>query len=225
MSENYIVELHNVQKEYYHPVTKVFHNITCKILYGQTIAIVGQSGSGKSTLLNLIAGFDIPTTGEVFCYGKNLADFTEKELCEFRNQKLGFIFQSHHLLPQCTALENVLLPTLALKNSASKKDYDRAKELLNTVGLSQHWQHYPDQLSGGECQRVAVVRAILHNPSLVLADEPTGALDQETAEQIIELLLQLQQQYKMTLILVTHCLDYAAKMSQTWQISKRELLK
>ena len=189
-----VLRLENVYKQYESedcsPV-KVLKGISLTVKRGNSIAIVGPSGCGKSTLLNILGSLDSPTSGNIQLDGQELANLSEPELATVRNQKIGFIFQSHHLLPQCSVLENVLVPTLAEKGNASFDAIERAKQLLERSGLEHRLTHRPSQLSGGECQRVAVVRALINQPSLILADEPTGALDYSNAEAMTELLVKL----------------------------------
>jgi len=196
----------------------VLKGITLTVNRGESIAIVGPSGSGKSTLLNILGSLDSPTNGSIQLDGQELAHLTEQDLASVRNKKIGFIFQSHHLLPQCSVLENVLVPTLAENGKAPAGAVERAKQLLDRVGLGHRLTHRPAQLSGGECQRVAVVRALINQPSLILADEPTGALDHSNAESLADLLVALNRDEKVTLIVVTHSTDLAARMGTTHQL-------
>ena len=196
----------------------VLKGITLMVNRGESIAIVGPSGSGKSTLLNILGSLDSPTNGSIQLDGQELAHLTEQDLASVRNKKIGFIFQSHHLLPQCSVLENVLVPTLAENGKAPAGAVERAKQLLDRVGLGHRLTHRPAQLSGGECQRVAVVRALINQPSLILADEPTGALDHSNAESLADLLVALNRDEKVTLIVVTHSTDLAARMGTTHQL-------
>ncbi len=207
------------------PPVSVLRNINLEIEKGQSAAIVGPSGSGKSTLLNIIGALDRPTSGRVLIDDTDLATLNEKALAEFRNRRLGFIFQAHHLLPQCTALENVLVPTLVFPKGAVRDDAPkRAQRLLDRVGLGQRLDHRPGQLSGGERQRVAVVRALINQPGLLLADEPTGALDRAAAESLSRLLLELNREEKVTLLLVTHAPDLAAQMQRAFRIEDGQLV-
>jgi ABC-type lipoprotein export system ATPase subunit len=214
------LKLQDVSKSYESvlnaPPVRVLDAISLEIQAGQSVAIVGPSGSGKSTLLNLIGALDRPTSGQVFFQGEDLGQWNERELAAFRHRRLGFIFQAHHLLPQCTVLENVLVPTLAAPQTAGERQdaLARGVRLLERVGLGTRQDHRPGQLSGGERQRVAVVRALINRPQLLLADEPTGALDRAAAEGLSRLLLELNAEEKVTLILVTHAPDLAGLMQR-----------
>jgi len=219
-----MLELINVTKSYQSPAKVdgvcVLKNITLKVTKGQSLVIVGPSGSGKSTLLNIIGALDRPTAGRVLFDGKDLAELNEFELARIRNRQIGFVFQLHHLLPQCTVLENVLVPTLAGKNRLSQKEIQqRATNLLKRVGLKDHLLYRPGQLSGGQRQRVAVVRALINSPKLLLADEPTGSLDKDASENIAELLVELNQSEQVTLIAVTHSLKLAEQMGHVMELS------
>lgn len=202
----------------------VLRDVTLQVDQGEAIAVVGPSGSGKSTLLNIIGGLDRPTSGTVNFDGKNLSTLDDSELAQIRNQEIGFVFQLHHLLPQCTVLENVLLPTLALKTKIDNGEaIDRAKKLLIRVGLEKHFHYFPAQLSGGEQQRVAVVRALINQPRLILADEPTGSLDQASAGNLGRLLIELNKEERVTLIVVTHSLELAKLMGKAYTIRNGKL--
>jgi ABC-type lipoprotein export system ATPase subunit len=196
----------------------VLRDITLKVEDGQSIVIVGPSGSGKSTLLNIIGALDRPTSGEVLLDGRDFAKLDETELARIRNREIGFVFQLHHLLPQCTVLENVLVPTLAYKNRILREVRERAVNLLQRVGLKEHLLHRPGELSGGQRQRVAVVRALINSPKLLLADEPTGSLDADASKNIAELLVELNRSEKVTLIVVTHSLELAERIGQIWEL-------
>lgn len=203
----------------------VLKAITLEIGRGESAAIVGPSGSGKSTLLNIIGTLDHPTSGTVTLDGQDLTRLDDIQLAKVRNQQIGFVFQSHHLLPQCTLLENVLVPTLASKDRANRDGAtERAKKLLEKVGLSGRLSHRPGQLSGGERQRVAVVRALINQPKLLLADEPTGALDRSSAQGLGDLLVQLNKDEGVTLIVVTHALDLAKRMGRVLELRDGRLL-
>lgn len=215
-----LFELAHVSKTYAAPDgssgAEVLRNIDLQLSAGEPVAIIGPSGSGKSTLLNIMGTLDRPTTGTVRLNGRDLGDLTEKELAAIRNREIGFIFQLHHLLPQCTVLENVLIPTLTGK--ATDADYTRAGRLLERVGLKHRLNHRPGQLSGGECQRVAVVRALIKQPKLLLADEPTGSLDHVAATNLGQLLLELNREEGVALVLVTHSLELAGCLPRTMEL-------
>jgi lipoprotein-releasing system ATP-binding protein len=219
-----MLELVHVAKKYDSPGDKqglsVLKDITLKVQPGRSFAVVGPSGSGKSTLLNIMGALDYPTGGQVLFDGRDLAVLGEKELAQIRNKQIGFVFQLHHLLPQCTVLENILVPTLADKKRPSMKEVnDRATRLLERVGLKEFLLYRPGELSGGQRQRVAVVRALINNPKLLLADEPTGSLDKDSSENIAELLVELNKSEKVTLIVVTHSLSLAERMGQVMELS------
>ncbi len=170
----------------------VLKGLSLEIARGESLAIIGPSGSGKSTLLNIIGTLDRPSGGEITLAGQDLTRLDERQLAEIRNRQIGFVFQAHYLLPQCTVWENVLVPTLSSTDAALRQTApDRATRLLKRVGLAERMSHRPGQLSGGERQRVAVVRALINQPQLLLADEPTGALDRASAQQLAKLLLEL----------------------------------
>ena len=188
----------------------ILRGVDLDLKRGDALSITGPSGSGKSTLLYIIGTLDQPTSGSISLLGTETSGLDEAGLATFRNQHVGFIFQDHHLLPQCSVLENVLIPLLA-GSGVSEADEKRARELLEQVGLSDRVTHRPAQLSGGERQRVAVCRALINQPELLLADEPTGNLDHETAEAVGSLLLRLSQQQNVILICVTHSEELAAR--------------
>ncbi len=203
----------------------VLKGITLEIAAGESVAIVGPSGSGKSTFLNIIGTLDQPSAGSVLLEGEDLAGLDEERLAEIRNREIGWIFQSHHLLPQCTVIENVLVPTLACKDAELNKDAEaRARRLLERVGLKDRVAHRPGQLSGGERQRVAVVRALINRPKLLLADEPTGALDRVSADNLGQLLVELNKEEGVTLIMVTHAPDLAARMGRSLELRDGNLV-
>jgi len=219
-----LVQLINVTKSYQSPaglpVADVLKGITLQIEQGQSLVIVGPSGSGKSTLLNIIGALDKPTSGKVLFDGNDLASLSEEQLARIRNQHIGFVFQLHHLLPQCTVLENVLIPTLPRKFSRRRNaDEARAVELLGRVGLKDYLFHRPGELSVGQRQRTAVVRALINKPRLLLADEPTGSLDETTAESIADLLVELNHTEKVALIVVTHSLRLAERIGPVMELT------
>lgn len=186
----------------------VLREISLELHPGESLAVMGPSGSGKSTLLHILGTLDRPTAGSVQLAGKDPFALVEWELADFRNRNVGFIFQDHHLLPQCSVLENVLIPTLVAGNGDTK-DEAYARQLLDRVGLSQRFDHRPAELSGGERQRVAVARALIRRPLLLLADEPTGNLDRHSAQTVGQLLLDLHRQEQTILIVVTHSQELA----------------
>lgn len=218
-----LLELHDVCKTYDEAdrTTAVLKHTSLSVSAGDTIAVVGPSGCGKSTLLNLAGLLDTPSSGALLFKGARLDGFNEEQRANFRNRSIGFVFQHHHLLPQCTALENVLVPTLVRKDA--KDAAERAEKLLNRVGLADRIHARPGQLSGGERQRVAVVRALINRPALLLADEPTGSLSQEGAEGLTDLMLELNAEEGMALIAVTHAMDVARKMARVYALVDGQL--
>jgi len=199
----------------------VLQNVSFEVEKGQTFSIVGPSGSGKTTLLGLAAGLDTPNAGKVELCGHDLNSLNEDDRAQLRNDQVGFIFQNFQLLPTLTALENVSVP---LELQGDKNATTKAKELLNKVGLGDRIHHYPSQLSGGEQQRVAVARAFSNNPSILFADEPTGNLDEETGEKIIQLLFNLNKEAGTTLVIITHDLDLAARTQQILRLKGGKIL-
>lgn len=224
MSEQ-IIELNGVSKWYLGAEDrKVLHGVDLKIDRGQRFSVVGPSGCGKSTLLNILGTLDQPSEGWVTFQGRNLHGASEKDLASLRSQQVGFIFQLHHLLPQCSALENVLIPTLALEDRPNEAEVKaRAQHLLKRMGLEDHLHSRPAQMSGGERQRVAVVRALVNRPSLILADEPTGALDAGNAERLMDLLIELNEEESVALVLVTHDLELAKRTGDVRDLREGKL--
>ena len=223
-----LIELTHLSKSYREPgsghAVPVLRDLSLRIEAGESVAVVGPSGCGKSTLLNLLGTLDTPDSGEYTLDGEPVHACSPARLAELRSEKIGFIFQLHHLMPQCTVLENVLLPTLALKRRPDAAELrQRATELLQAVGLQERLGWKPAQLSGGERQRVAVVRALINQPKLILADEPTGALDEKNAESLTSLLLELQQRTGICLVMVTHHPAQAARMGRTLQLHEGAL--
>jgi lipoprotein-releasing system ATP-binding protein len=212
----------DLRKEYPTPTQPlvVLRGVNLSLSPGQRLAIVGPSGSGKSTLLNILGTLDTPTAGTVKLGEVDPFALSPKEIAHFRSRSIGFIFQDHHLLPQCTALENVLLPRLAL-GKTTEDDRKRAVELIGQVGLADRVTHLPAELSGGERQRVAIARALMNRPALLLCDEPTGNLDQKTADSVAELLLSLTQE--TILIAVTHSLHLAERFGRRMTMGEGEL--
>ncbi len=227
-TKDHLLKLVNVAKRFDSAPSagqlQVLQDITLEIASGESIAIVGPSGSGKTTLLNIIGTLDRPSSGQVTFDGQDLTQLNEEQLAALRNRQMGFIFQLHHLLPQCTVLENVLVPTLAGPDRALREGAeDRARKLLQRVGLAERVSHRPAQLSGGERQRVAVVRALINQPKLLLADEPTGALDRDSAHALGQLLTELNREQGITLMVVTHALDLARQMGRVFELNQGKL--
>lgn len=203
----------------------ILRGVDLRVRRGEAFAIVGPSGSGKTTVLNLLGTLDRPDAGQVLLEGRDLAVLDEREVARVRNRFLGFVFQFHHLLPHLTVLENVLIPTLACDDAALNDGAtDRALRLLRRVGLDGRLDHRPGQLSGGERQRVAVVRALINEPKVLLADEPTGALDHRSAKELGRLLLDLNREEGVTLILVTHSLELAREVGRAREIRDASLV-
>jgi ABC-type lipoprotein export system ATPase subunit len=219
-----LLKLANVTKRYEAPdgaaPLTILNDVSLEISAGESMAIVGPSGSGKSTLLQIIGTLDRPSGGIVTLNGQDLNQLNDLDLADVRNKQIGFVFQAHYLLPQCTVIENVLVPTLAGKNKETHFEElrGRAERLLERVGLAQRSAHRPGQLSGGERQRVAVVRALINRPQLLLADEPTGSLDHVSAQQLGQLLVELNREEKVTLIVVTHARELAQRMGRIMEL-------
>jgi len=214
-----ILELTGVTKSYASPEgieTPVLRGVDLMLRRGESLAIAGPSGCGKSTLLNIIGTLDRPTAGRVVLDGRDVSALTEAQLAEVRSQLVGFVFQLHHLLPQCSILENVLVPALVAKGAGEAEP--RARALLERVGLGHRLSHRPGQLSGGECQRAAVVRALINKPKLLLADEPTGSLDRGSAESLATLLSELNAEESVALVYVTHASDLAARAARVMEL-------
>jgi len=221
-----MLKVDHVSKEYPTPrgALQIVSDVSLELSHGDAVSIVGPSGSGKSTLLYIIGALEPPTSGAVTLDDQNPYELKEKELAAFRNKKVGFVFQDHCLLPQCSVIENVLTPTLVTE--AKERDgevYDRAKALLEQVGLGDRLDHRPAKLSGGEKQRVALARALITRPRLLLCDEPTGNLDHKAAEVVGSLLLELHQQQKTILVVVTHSAELAARFPQRYELTDQQL--
>ncbi|WP_439131029.1 ABC transporter ATP-binding protein [Polaribacter sp.] len=218
-----ILKINDLEKTYTSGSKKltVISNISFEVEQGSVFSIVGPSGSGKTTLLGLCAGLDYPTSGTIELCGANLQDLNEDERAALRNKEVGFIFQNFQLLPTLTALENVIVP-LELQGDKNAGKY--GKELLEKVGLANRLHHYPSQLSGGEQQRVALARAFCNKPSILFADEPTGNLDEETGEKVIQLLFELNKEAGTTLVIITHDLDLANRTQQILRLKGGKII-
>tara|TARA_B100001245_G_C22846143_1_gene406698 strand:- start:391 stop:1074 length:684 start_codon:yes stop_codon:yes gene_type:complete len=208
MNDSVLLRISKICKsfEHIHHTISVLQDVSFEVVQCQSLVMTGPSGSGKSTLLHLIGALDKPSSGEIEINGTSLLNLSELELAKFRNQMIGFVFQDHHLLPQYSVLENVLIPTMAFKNM-SPNSQKRAIDLLEKIGLSDRISHRPAELSGGERQRVAIARALINQPSIILCDEPTGNLDHATANTVTSLLFDLHQTEQNILVVVTHNRD------------------
>ncbi|KKL50386.1 hypothetical protein LCGC14_2306010 [marine sediment metagenome] len=219
---NVLLELSAVTRRFDSPDgqagPEVLKGVDLQVSAGEAMAVVGPSGCGKSTLLNIMGGLDHPSSGTVRLAGRDLSGLSQRALAAVRNREIGFIFQLHHLLPQCTALENVLVPTLVADESVRDGASQRARRLLERVGLGERLNYRPGQLSGGERQRVAVVRALINGPRLLLADEPTGSLDRHMAAELAELLAAVNREEQTTLVLVTHSRALAGQMDRVVEL-------
>ncbi len=205
---------------------QVLAGVNLTIPERESIAVVGPSGSGKTTLLNILGTLSRPDKGKVVLEGKDISLLSEDELSRLRNHRIGIVFQKHLLLPPCTVLENVLVPTLAWPSGKDRKrNLDRALQLLERVGLAKRLHHRPDQLSGGECQRVALVRALINRPALLCADEPTGSLDQESARSLGQLLTDINKEEGTTLVVVTHSHELAMRMDRRLRLRDKVLVE
>lgn len=216
--DNPVVHLNDIHKDFETEgnTVSVLRGLSLRVENGERVAITGPSGSGKSTLLHIIGTLEQPTSGAIAIQGQVPTSLSEPELARFRNKVIGFVFQDHHLLPQYSVLENVLIPTMASKQGENA--VRRAQDLLERVGLKERLQHRPAQLSGGERQRVAIARALINEPAIVLCDEPTGNLDHKTALSIADLFFELQEQEKNVLITVTHSLELAGRFPRQLQL-------
>ncbi len=224
-----ILQLEGVGKSYStgagRPPVEVLRSVSLSIRPGERLAIAGPSGSGKTTLLNLMGFLDRPSTGRVLLDGQAYAGAGDAALSRIRNERIGFVFQLHYLLPQCTALENVLIPALAIRATVDATDAARARSLLDRVGLTARLAHRPGALSGGECQRVAVARALVNRPAVLLADEPTGSLDRTAADRLVDLLVRLSEEDGLALVVVTHAPAVAARMSRRLELQDGRIVE
>lgn len=224
-----LLQLDKITKSYFSPGNPsgrvILDQLDLQVNAADRIAIVGPSGSGKTTLLNLIGTLDRPDSGKMHFETQDLTLYNDQQLANFRNEKIGFVFQMHHLLPQLTLMENVLLPTLANKNRPAKEVSDHAQRLIARMGLSKVAHQKPSHLSGGECQRTAVARALINRPGLILADEPTGALDHQSAFNLTDLLVELNKEEGVTLIVVTHSMEVANKMDRIYSLEEGKLVR
>jgi len=218
-----LLKVDHISKEYPTPAgpLKIVSDVSLELPEGSAVSIMGPSGSGKSTLLYMIGALETPTSGTVTLDDQNPFLLDAKKLAAFRNQRIGFVFQDHCLLPQCSVIENVLTPTLVSSPNGSVTE--RARELLTQVGLQERLAHHPSQLSGGEKQRVALARALIMKPRLLLCDEPTGNLDQRSAEVVAGMLLDIHRQANTILIVVTHSTDLAARFPQRFELKNQHL--
>lgn len=219
MNKSMILNLIDLSKVYAGLDTPILNKINLCLFQGENIAITGVSGSGKSTLLHLMAGLDIPSKGSVEIDNKNLATLNQSQLAVMRNVLIGFVYQAHHLLPDFTALENILMP-LIIKGGSYEQGRNQALKILKTLGLTKRAEHYPHQLSGGEKQRVAIGRALITEPKLILADEPTGNLDHKNAKLVFEMFLELADEFQSSIVLVTHDLALARKMKKIYYLTE-----
>jgi ABC-type lipoprotein export system ATPase subunit len=222
-----LVRLESVTRRYDAPgggqAPPVLDGVTLSIAAGESLAVVGPSGSGKSTLLNIIGTLDRPTSGRVLLDGRDLTDASDTDLAAVRNRRIGFVFQLHHLLPQCTALENVLVPALAQGGAVPKETAARGRRLLERMGLADRLDYRPGQLSGGERQRVALARALINQPPLLLADEPTGSVDRAASDRLADLLVELNREEGVTLVVVTHAPRLAERMARVMELADGRL--
>lgn len=224
--QEHVISLNGIVKRFYigkPNELEILHGINLEVERGEFVSIVGESGSGKSTLMNIIGALDRPTEGEYRLQGKNIGEAKDRELSSIRNQEIGFVFQTYNLIPRTTALENVELPMLygKMKNTERR---ERARELLELVGMKERMLHKPEELSGGQKQRTAIARAMANDPSIILADEPTGALDSETSRRIMDIFHRLHREQGKTIVLITHSTELAQETDRVVKISDGRIL-
>lgn len=228
MDNDLVLQCSEIQKEFPSEsgdgVLKILQGVNLQVKKADIISIVGSSGSGKSTLLHILGGLDHPTSGDVFWHGKSIYQFNKDQLADLRNKNVGFVFQFHHLLPEFTAIENVMMPALIQDRPFTEAE-ERAKELLDQFGMSGRLNHRPSQLSGGEQQRVSMARALTNHPSIILADEPTGNLDEKNTESILSLLFQLREMEDVSIVLITHEKEIATRCDVVYSLLNGTLNK
>ena len=224
--QEHVISLNGIVKRVYigkPNELEILHGINLEVERGEFVSIVGESGSGKSTLMNIIGALDRPTEGEYRLQGKNIGEAKDRELSSIRNQEIGFVFQTYNLIPRTTALENVELPMLYGKMKKTERR-ERARELLELVGMKERMLHKPEELSGGQKQRTAIARAMANDPSIILADEPTGALDSETSRRIMDIFHRLHREQGKTIVLITHSTELAQETDRVVKISDGRIL-
>ncbi len=228
MNDDLVLQCSDIHKEFPsesgNGVLRILQGVDLQVKKADIISIVGSSGSGKSTLLHILGGLDQPTSGDVFWHRKSIYQFKKDQLADLRNKNVGFVFQFHHLLPEFTAMENVMMPALIQDRPFSEAE-DRAKQLLDRFGMSGRLNHRPSQLSGGEQQRVSMARALTNHPSIILADEPTGNLDEKNTESILSLLFQLRDMEDVSIVLITHEKEIAARCDIVYSLHNGTLNK
>jgi lipoprotein-releasing system ATP-binding protein len=226
MSDSTVLSCRNIKKSFDsesgNERLEVLQGVNLELQKGDLISIVGSSGSGKSTLLHILGGLDRPDSGELYWNNQSVFDYSQDKLAELRNLNVGFVFQFHHLMPEFTAIENVMMPAL-IKGESQKSASSRAEELLNEFGMGHRLQHRPSQLSGGEQQRVSMARALTNHPSIILADEPTGNLDEENTKIILDLLFRLREIESLSVVLITHEKEIAAQCDKTYLLQRGTL--
>ena len=221
MSDTPVIEMKNIIKRYYEGQEnelEILHGIGLTVKEGEFVSVVGESGSGKSTLMNIIGALDRPSEGSYYLNGENVGEMDDETLSDVRNRKIGFVFQSFYLMPRISAVRNVEVPLL-YAGVSEKERHRRAMEQLEIVGMTQRADHKPSELSGGQNQRVAIARAMINNPSLILADEPTGALDSKTGHIVMDLFHRLHEEYKKTIVLITHSRELAQETQRILTLS------